>query len=414
MLLRRWPRAASTTGPVDSRTTRLSVEHPRTGDLPARAEEGVDGEGAELLLGLGDRGQAGIRVRGELDVVDTDHGEVLRHAPPGEMGRPQGRHGGKVVVGNHAEGRLFLTQEVSDRRLPTRHDGALGRQHRLGPEARALQRTAEADETKQARSDVRAAKVGEFAVAELEQVLGREHARPEVVELDMAERLLDVVRSESGNARGRPVLEVVEEPVGHGEVPVDDADVQPVVHRLAQEVRAAGGRHGDELADLLGEEDFEGFGLQACSALGYEEQRLEAESRGRGFWMPRTTSPTYPSPTLWTTTPSNELDFVRNRRAAADGRYCSFLAVLSTAARLAALMAVSPVSTRLTVAVETPAAAATSLIVTGFVTTATNLPRDGNIHSPNCSIALSPLLRARPNHSRNGPDAVLPCVSSPL
>ena len=135
------------------------------------------------------------------------------------------------------------------------------------------------------------------------------------------------------------MLEIVEEPGGHGQVPVDDADAQTVVDGLAQEVRAARWRHRDELPDLLGQEDLERLGLEAGAPFGDEEQRLKAQIAGTAL--------------------NAEHDVADV--AVPD-------ALLRTAALLAALMAVSPVRTRLTVAVETPAAAATSLIVTGPVT----------------------------------------------
>src|SRR5450432_4138898 len=90
--------------------------------------------------------------------------------------------------------------------------------------------------------------------------------------------------------------------------------------------------------------------------------------------MPSTTSPMYPSPTLCTTTPSRELDLVRSLRAAADGRYCTRSVMSRTACRVARLIAGSAWSARLTVAVDTPRAAATSFIVTRFFTGATSLP----------------------------------------
>src|SRR5215472_12347051 len=90
--------------------------------------------------------------------------------------------------------------------------------------------------------------------------------------------------------------------------------------------------------------------------------------------MPSTTSPMYPSPTLCTTTPISEVDLVRSRRAAADGRYCTRWATSATARLVAMLIAGSPLSARLTVAVETPSAAATSFIVTRPLTKAPRAP----------------------------------------
>ena len=92
---------------------------------------------------------------------------------------------------------------------------------------------------------------------------------------------------------------------------------------------------------------------------------------------------------------------MRSRRAAAEGRYCRRLAVLNTAARRGALMVVSPVSTRLTVAVDTPAAAATSLIVTGRVTAKT-FSGDGKRPSTNRQAWRYPPFSARDTASRSG------------
>jgi hypothetical protein len=75
--------------------------------------------------------------------------------------------------------------------------------------------------------------------------------------------------------------------------------------------------------------------------------------------------------------------------------------VLNTAALRAALMAVSPVSTRLTVAVDTPAAAATSLIVTGRVTAET-ISRDDKRPSTNRQAWRYPPFSARGTSSNSG------------
>jgi len=75
----------------------------------------------------------------------------------------------------------------------------------------------------------------------------------------------------------------------------------------------------------------------------------------------------YPSPTLCTTTPTRELDLVRSLRAAADGRYCTRSAMSWTARLVTRLIPGSCLSARLTVAVDTPRAAATSFIVTRSV-----------------------------------------------
>src|SRR5262249_48904296 len=63
------------------------------------------------------------------------------------------------------------------------------------------------------------------------------------------------------------------------------------------------------------------------------------------------------------TTPISEVDLVRSRRAAADGRYCTRCATSATACLVARLIAGSSFSARLTVAVETPSCAATSFRV---------------------------------------------------
>jgi hypothetical protein len=117
-------------------------------------------------------------------------------------------------------------------------------------------------------------------VAQLEEVGRRHDAGPEIVEVDVADGLLDGARAEAGNGLGFTVLEVGEEPGGNFEIPVDDTDVQAVVDCLAEQVRAPGRRHRDELADLLGQKDLECLGLEAGLAFGDEEERLEAEITG--------------------------------------------------------------------------------------------------------------------------------------
>src|ERR1700691_4156080 len=64
----------------------------------------------------------------------------------------------------------------------------------------------------------------------------------------------------------------------------------------------------------------------------------------------------------------SEVDLVRNRRAAACGRYCTCCATSATARLVARLIAGSFFSAGLTVAVETPSTAATSFIVTRSLT----------------------------------------------
>src|SRR5258708_3862966 len=63
------------------------------------------------------------------------------------------------------------------------------------------------------------------------------------------------------------------------------------------------------------------------------------------------------------TTPISEVDLVRSRRAAADGRYCTRCATSATACLVARLIAGASLSARLTVAVETPSSAATSFMM---------------------------------------------------
>ncbi len=131
-----------------------------------------------------------------------------------------------------------------------------------GQSAARLECAAVAEKAQKARSHVRPADVGKFPVAELKQVLSRQDRCTQVVELDLPNGLLHEVGPEPPDIPGVPALEIVEHPSRYLWVPVHDADVEPVVDRLTEDVRPLRRRDADELLNLFRQEDVDRLGLK--------------------------------------------------------------------------------------------------------------------------------------------------------
>ena len=209
----------------------MPVEHPCAGSLVVVVEDQIHGEGAELGFRLCDRGQARVRVGSKGDVVDPDHGKILGNSPAGRVCRPQGCHSRQVVVGNDAERRTLTAEVLDDGKLPRLEHRILGRYDSLRPKCGGFERATVAKKAEQARSHIWPANVGEFAMAKLKQVLSRQDRCTQVVELDLPNGFLHGVGTESLDITSVPGR-VVEDSGRYLGVPVDNADMEPVINRL--------------------------------------------------------------------------------------------------------------------------------------------------------------------------------------
>ena len=172
--------------------------------------------------------------------------------------------------------------------------------------------------------------------------------------------------TEAAGVLGCSVLNIFEYAGRNPGVPIDDAHVEAVFHRFAHDVGLLCRRDTDEFLDLFGKEDVNCLGLQFRLSLRNEEERAETVISGPPLDSEHDLADVAVADTLHDDA-KKRLDLVRSLRAAAEGLYCNRLEVASTNAVVVGPIPGSPVRTRLTVAVDTPAAAATSRIVTRLV-----------------------------------------------